>query len=100
MLRCVNAQVWMDVTDVVDYNVGLLNQNNLADSFFFLSRTDPTLGFAFDASTVAGHTYPKTSGTLGKPDTSAASLDRGHCLAKMLVVILFQRFVFYARTPG
>ncbi|KAF2862549.1 DNA polymerase iota [Piedraia hortae CBS 480.64] len=51
-------EVWMDVTDVVNYNMELLNQNSLPDSFFQLSPDDPTNGFAFDASSVAGHTYP------------------------------------------
>jgi DNA polymerase iota len=58
----------MDVTDVVDYNVGLLNQNDLANSFFCLSKTDPTAGFAYDPSILAGHAYPGISSTLGKPD--------------------------------
>ncbi|KAF2689626.1 DNA/RNA polymerase [Lentithecium fluviatile CBS 122367] len=56
-------EVWMDVTDIVDYNVRLLNQNDLANTFFCLSKTDPTEGFAFDASGVAGHTYPEVTST-------------------------------------
>ena len=52
-------EVWMDVTDMVDYNVEILNRNDLEHSFFQISQEDPTLGFAFDASVVAGHTYPK-----------------------------------------
>jgi DNA polymerase iota len=57
----------MDITDVVDYNVGLLNENGLVNSFFCTSKTDPTVGFPFDASSMAGHTYPEIH--LGKPDT-------------------------------
>ncbi|KAF2497779.1 DNA/RNA polymerase [Lophium mytilinum] len=52
------CQVFMDVSDIVDYNLTLLNPNDLASSFFCLSKADPTQGFAFDASQVAGHTYP------------------------------------------
>lgn len=48
----------MDVTDMIDYNMETINRHNLAQSFFQLSRVDPTEGFAFDATTVAGHTYP------------------------------------------
>jgi len=48
----------MDVTDMVDYNLEVLNRNDLVNSFFHLSRTDPTAGFAFDASRIAGHTWP------------------------------------------
>lgn len=48
----------MDVSDIVDYNVALLNPNDLSNSFFYLSKNDPTIGFAFDASIVAGNTFP------------------------------------------
>ncbi|TKX18200.1 N-acetyltransferase-like protein 8 [Elsinoe australis] len=51
-------EVWFDVTDTVDYTVSLLNRNNLKESFFQLSKEDPTHGFSFDATTFAGHTYP------------------------------------------
>lgn len=54
----------MEVSDIIDYNVGLLNTNHLSNSFFCLSKDDPTAGFAFDASTVTGNTFPE------KPDTS------------------------------
>lgn len=36
-----------------------LNKFNLEHSFFHLSRQDPTQGFTFDATTVAGNTFPK-----------------------------------------
>ncbi|KAB8346210.1 hypothetical protein FH972_023255 [Carpinus fangiana] len=50
-------EVWMDITDMVDYNVELLNMNDLTTSFFQLSREDPTAGFTFDASKYAGHGF-------------------------------------------
>lgn len=52
-------EVWMDVSDMVGYNMSCLNRNNLRDSFFQMSKDDPTLGFQFDATTIAGHPYPK-----------------------------------------
>ncbi|KAI7541337.1 DNA/RNA polymerase [Hortaea werneckii] len=52
-------EVWMDVTDMVDYNMEIVNKHSLEQSFFQMSREDPTDGFPFDASCVAGHTYPK-----------------------------------------
>ncbi|KAI6900491.1 DNA/RNA polymerase [Hortaea werneckii] len=58
-------EVWMDVTDMVDYNMEILNKFSLEQSFFQMSREDPTVGFPFDASCVAGHTYPKQY----EPDT-------------------------------
>lgn len=51
--------MWMDVTDLVDYNLGVLNKHDLSNCFFGLSRDDPTYGFAFDAASLAGHPYPK-----------------------------------------
>ncbi|KAF1989089.1 DNA/RNA polymerase [Aulographum hederae CBS 113979] len=50
-------EVFMDVTDVIDYNISLLNLNTPQDSFFCLS-SDPTHGFRFDAASIAGHTHP------------------------------------------
>lgn len=47
-------EVFLDVTDLVNYNLALLNPNARSDSFFCLSRDDPQLGFAFDASDLAG----------------------------------------------
>lgn len=52
-------QVWMDVTDMVEYNMETINRHNLKHSFFQMSRDDPTQGFEFDGTSFAGHTYPK-----------------------------------------
>jgi hypothetical protein len=55
------------VSDIIDYNVGLLNVNDLTNSYFCLSKADPTAGFSFNASQLAGHAYPKESNdTSGK----------------------------------
>ena len=48
----------MDVTDMVDYNIDLLNHHDLTRAFFHLDRGDPTVGFYFDASVIFGHAYP------------------------------------------
>ena len=70
-------EVWMDVTDVVDYNIDVLNPHSLASSFFQTSREDPTQGFAFDASKIAGHTYPKDChASLGAQGDDEALLQR------------------------
>ncbi|KKY37281.1 putative dna polymerase iota [Diaporthe ampelina] len=47
-------EVFLDVTDLVESNVGLLNRNALPNSFFCLSRNNPEKGFSFDATAVAG----------------------------------------------
>lgn len=51
-------EVFMDVTDIVDYNQALLNPNDLRNSFFQLLKDDPTQGFSFDATAISGHSYP------------------------------------------
>lgn len=52
-------EVFMDVTDIVDFNQALLNPNNLQQSFFQLKKDDMTVGFPYDATTLAGHVYPQ-----------------------------------------
>lgn len=44
---------------MVDYNMEMLNKHAFEHSFFHLSKQDPTQGFAFDATKIAGHTFPK-----------------------------------------
>ncbi|RMZ76196.1 hypothetical protein DV737_g4931, partial [Chaetothyriales sp. CBS 132003] len=52
-------EVWLDCTDMVEYNLNLLGPNNLANSFFCLDKDDPTRGFAFDATAPFGPTCPE-----------------------------------------
>lgn len=51
-------EVFMDVTDIVRYNLALLNPNDLTHSFFQLKQDDPTVGFEFNASCISGHIEP------------------------------------------
>ena len=53
--------MFLDVTDLIQYNLELLNHHDLGSSFFHLDRNDPTIGFPFDASRISGYTYPPTS---------------------------------------
>lgn len=53
--------MFLDVTDMIDYNVDLLNQNDLEQSFFCLDKNDPTAGFLFDATSYFGPTFPAFS---------------------------------------
>ncbi|OIW25846.1 DNA/RNA polymerase [Coniochaeta ligniaria NRRL 30616] len=50
-------EVFLDVTDIVAYNVELLNPHALDQSFFCLSKLDPELGFSYDATAIAGCTH-------------------------------------------
>ncbi|THW27076.1 DNA/RNA polymerase [Aureobasidium pullulans] len=52
-------EVWLDVTDMIGYNISLLNPHDLVNSFFILDKDDPTQGFAFDATCYAGPTLPE-----------------------------------------
>jgi len=60
---------------MIDYNMETLNRYNLAESFFHLSRDDPMQGFAFDATKVAGHTYPAVSDAATSPDSSMDEIE-------------------------
>ncbi|KAI4640961.1 uncharacterized protein J4E79_011747 [Alternaria viburni] len=46
---------------MIDYNVSILNSNDLSNAFFCLDRNDPTVGFPYDATRLRGHLYPKTA---------------------------------------
>ncbi|KAI4934975.1 hypothetical protein J4E86_011417 [Alternaria arbusti] len=46
---------------MIDYNVSILNFNDLSNAFFCLDRNDPTVGFPYDATRLRGHLYPKTA---------------------------------------
>ncbi|KAK3989855.1 hypothetical protein QBC44DRAFT_326727 [Cladorrhinum sp. PSN332] len=48
---------FMDVTDIITYNTELLNRRSLHESYFCLSRTDPEMGFPFDATSFSGCVY-------------------------------------------
>lgn len=74
-------EVFMDVTDIVDYNEALLNPNSLEDSFFQLARDDPTIGFSFNGAKVSGPCYPETpitSPRFSPCGTALACSDRLH----------------------
>lgn len=43
---------------MIDYNMLLLNHNDLPNSFFQTDETDSTIGFTFDATAYCGPTYP------------------------------------------
>ncbi|BCR83440.1 putative DNA polymerase iota [Aspergillus chevalieri] len=51
-------ELFLDVTDMIDYNIDLLNTNNLEHSFFHLDRQDPTVGFIYNATEFYGPTWP------------------------------------------
>ena len=51
-------EVFLDFTDVIDYNVQLLNYNDLRNSWFHLNKADPTIGFCYNANEICGNALP------------------------------------------
>ncbi|KAL8768368.1 MAG: hypothetical protein Q9209_005402 [Squamulea sp. 1 TL-2023] len=61
---------------MVDYNLEILNANSLQSSFFHLSRNDPTIGFHFDCTKIAGHTVPEHQCIHASKTPIETSMDR------------------------
>ncbi|KAJ5225633.1 hypothetical protein N7468_006858 [Penicillium chermesinum] len=66
---------FLDVTDMVDYNTGILNPNDLSSSFFHLDPKDPTAGFSYDATNFYGSTYPSTPEKPPKQEATRTPLE-------------------------
>lgn len=62
----------MDITDIVDYNLTILNSDRLDSSFFVLSKIDPASGFQFDASVCAGNVHPRPDGCNTSADETSS----------------------------
>ena len=79
-------EVFMDVTDIVDFNQSLLNPNDLKNSYFQLQKNDPTVGFAFDSTKIAGHGFaniPQTQPPM--PDTNIPTDDHESLMARLIL---------------
>ncbi|KAF7717982.1 Uncharacterized protein PECH_004684 [Penicillium ucsense] len=48
----------LDVTDMIDYNLQILNPHDLTNAFFHLDLKDPTVGFSYDATRYLGNAVP------------------------------------------
>ncbi|TQS34334.1 hypothetical protein Golomagni_05286 [Golovinomyces magnicellulatus] len=66
-------EVFLDVTDIIEFNKDCLNPHGLKNSFFHLDRQDPTIGFSFNATTVAGHSFPELPTSFILSSSSRAS---------------------------
>ncbi|KAL3456466.1 hypothetical protein BJX64DRAFT_294082 [Aspergillus heterothallicus] len=76
-------EIFMDVTDMIGYNAALLNPNDLAHSFFHLDRQDPTIGFAFDATSIYGPVFPDDGDAAGLE--SMAGFDPSQLRTRLLL---------------
>lgn len=81
-------QVFLDVGDMVDYNIDLLNRNDLSHSFFHLDKSDPTVGFSFDASSIFGPTYPPTTNHPPSPPASTPTSPQASQLGSLYLRLL------------
>ena len=78
----------MDVTDIVDYNIQLINKHDPSHSFFNLAKDDPTIGFPFDASVVAGCVYPANANGLWSPINAFDDFSLRLCIGSHLALHL------------
>ena len=62
-------EVFLDVSDIITYNVQVLNHHDLPNSFFHLNKQDPTVGFEYDGSRVSGNTVPNLTSMWDQPAT-------------------------------
>ncbi|KAF4630396.1 hypothetical protein G7Y89_g7742 [Cudoniella acicularis] len=92
-------EVWLDVTDLVDYNQALLNFNDLSHSFFQLRKNDPTEGFPYDATSVAGHTFPHNpqQDSISRSSSAIPTFDPGSGNDLMVRLILGSHLAQYIR---
>jgi DNA polymerase iota len=80
-------ELFLDVTEMIDYNTGVLNPNDLSNSFFYLDRKDPTVGFSYDATRFQGSTFPAAQ-PAPIAEKGASSLEM-----RLLVASHFQGFL-------
>ncbi|KAK6345467.1 hypothetical protein TWF718_007383 [Orbilia javanica] len=60
-------EVFMDVTDQIDYNLDLAQKESFKSGFYQLKPDQPNFGFRFDWSIVPGHLYPSLAKPNSKP---------------------------------
>lgn len=84
-------ELFLDVTQMIDYNAALLNPNDLTTSFFQLNRSDPTVGFAYDASKLCGDTYPPSAEGTPPSPRDPSSLEMRLLVASHLLEYLRSR---------
>ncbi|RAK97639.1 putative DNA polymerase iota [Aspergillus ibericus CBS 121593] len=79
-------ELFLDVTEMIAYNVDLLNRHDLEHSFFHLDRLEPTVGFTYDATRVCGSTYPAgPDTTFGTAPSATADEDASELRTRLLV---------------
>lgn len=77
-------EVFMDATDIVDYNFSCLTKGALAQSFFQLSKSDPEIGFSCDLTSAAGPVLGLQISTAEEENATLLRLALGSHLAMYL----------------
>ncbi|KAF7549307.1 hypothetical protein G7Z17_g6466 [Cylindrodendrum hubeiense] len=92
-------EVFMDVTDIVEYNMFCLNRASLSNSFFCLSKEDPERGFNCDLTSIAGCVEGTASSDLDVESPAYLRLLLGSHLAQYLRLKIEEQFG-YTSTCG
>ncbi|KAI8670888.1 UmuC domain-containing protein [Fusarium keratoplasticum] len=87
-------EIFMDVTDIVEYNLFCLNKASLANSFFCLSKKDPERGFQCDLTSIAGCVQDTASQDLDTESPAYLRLLLGSHLAQFLRLQIEEKFGF------
>ncbi|KAF5018443.1 hypothetical protein F66182_9572 [Fusarium sp. NRRL 66182] len=87
-------EVFMDVTDIVEYNMSCLNKASLAESFFCLSRNDPEWGFRCNLTSIAGCVEGTASPTSDLDNLAHLRLLLGSHLAQFIRLQVEEKFGF------
>lgn len=53
---------------MIEYNMDMLNPNDMSNGFFCLDKHDPTVGFTCDATVAFGPTYPASAANAASDD--------------------------------
>ncbi|KAF4471087.1 DNA polymerase iota subunit [Fusarium albosuccineum] len=85
-------EVFMDVTDIVEYNLFCLNRASLAESYFCLSKDDPVRGFQCDLTSIAGCVEGAASLDSDAENPAYLRLLLGSHLARFLRLQIEERF--------
>ncbi|KAL3594898.1 hypothetical protein FPOAC2_09215 [Fusarium poae] len=87
-------EVFMDVTDIIEYNLSCLNLEFLDNSFFFLSKNDPERGFRCDLTSIAGCVEGTASPTPDSKSPAYLRLVLGSHLAQFLRLQVEEKYGF------
>ncbi|KAH7246009.1 hypothetical protein BKA59DRAFT_419316, partial [Fusarium tricinctum] len=77
-------EVFMDVTDIIEYNLSCLNRATLENSFFYISKNDPERGFHCNLTSPAGCVEGTASTTLDLSNPAYLRLILGSHFAQFL----------------